>query len=72
MAASSPSSVASSLGLSLRPEWLEQAARAAGGAASAELVVSLALNADFNCVGAGGALPADLEVCFLCFYLCVL
>jgi len=69
MAASWPSpSLASSLGLSLRPDWLEQASARQGGAAAAVLspehLMSLALNADFNCVGAGGALPADLEVRF--------
>lgn len=69
-------SLASSLGLSLRADWLE-AARAATTAAgggggnwsssasapmTAEALVSLVLNADLNSAGAGESLPADLEV----------
>ena len=66
--------LASSLGLSLRADWLE-AARATTAAAgggnwsssssspmTAEALVSLVLNADLNSAGAGGSLPADLEV----------
>jgi hypothetical protein len=66
-------SLASSLGLSLRADWLEAAARAAATAAgggnlssssplTAEALVSLVLNADLNSAGAGGSLPGDLDV----------
>ena len=59
-------SLATSLGLSLRADWLE-AARAGGGNSSsspvtAEALVSLVLNADLNSAGAGESLPGDLEV----------
>jgi len=65
-------SLASSLGLSLRADWLEAARAAATVAAggnwsssapmTAEALVSLVLNADLNSAGAGESLPADLEV----------
>ena len=68
-------SLASSLGLSLRRDWLEAAVAARAGTATlssttptlslplnAEALISLALNADLNCAGAGGLLPGHLEV----------